>query len=438
MPPDRPLRFCLVTTFYPPYHFGGDGVFVYRLAEALAEQGHVVDVIHSIDAYRVQHKAAPDVAFCHHPGVRRHALESGLPGLAALVAHQFGRPGPYARRLRDLLDNGCYDVIHYHNVSLLGGPGILRLGQAVKLYTAHEYWLVCPTHVLFAFDREACRQPRCLTCTLASRRPPQLWRSTGLLRRCIRHVDCFLMPSRFAMEKHQAAGLDRPMVCLPHFVPGGSLQDPSAAGAKAVSRPYFLCVGRLERLKGVQDLIRLFATYRAADLLVVGAGSLEADLRAQARALPHVRFLGPIHPAELGPLYRRALAVLVPSLCYETFGLAAVEALAHGTPAIVRRIGALPEVIEQSQAGYTFDTLEECRARMELVRTRPAVRAELGRLGVRTARERWSLQVHLARYHELIQGLREDRLGPNKARKRKPSCSAALSMAGEQGGCLGT
>ena len=35
---NRPLRFCLVTTFYPPFHFGGDGVFVYRLAQALAER----------------------------------------------------------------------------------------------------------------------------------------------------------------------------------------------------------------------------------------------------------------------------------------------------------------------------------------------------------------------------------------------------------------
>ena len=32
---ERPLRFCMVTTFYPPYHFGGDAVFVHRLAEAL-------------------------------------------------------------------------------------------------------------------------------------------------------------------------------------------------------------------------------------------------------------------------------------------------------------------------------------------------------------------------------------------------------------------
>ncbi len=84
---DKPLRFCLVTTFYPPYHFGGDGVFVYRLAEALAERGHFVDVIHSVDAYRLRHPAEPEVAFSHHPNVTCHALRSKRPKLFTLASH---------------------------------------------------------------------------------------------------------------------------------------------------------------------------------------------------------------------------------------------------------------------------------------------------------------------------------------------------------------
>jgi hypothetical protein len=45
-----------------------------------------------------------------------------------------------------ILETG-FDVIHYHNISLVGGPTILAYGQGIKLYTMHEYWLVCPTHV---------------------------------------------------------------------------------------------------------------------------------------------------------------------------------------------------------------------------------------------------------------------------------------------------
>ena len=85
-----------------------------------------------------------------------------------------------------------------------------------------------------------------------------------------------------------------------------------------------------------------------------------------------MRFLAKVHPAALAAIYRRAVAVLVPSLCYETFGLTAAEAMSHGTPAIVRRIGALAENIDQSGGGLSFATLAECREAMERLRTQPA------------------------------------------------------------------
>ena len=93
----KPLRFCLVTTFFPPYHFGGDGVFVYRLAEALAERGHKVDVIHSVDAYRLRHPAEPEIKFSHHPNVTRHELRTKRPMLSTLSVHQLGNSGVYSR-----------------------------------------------------------------------------------------------------------------------------------------------------------------------------------------------------------------------------------------------------------------------------------------------------------------------------------------------------
>ena len=399
----RRLRLCLVTTFYPPYHFGGDGVFVHRLATALAEAGHAVDVVHSIDAYRLQRPSAPPVAFADVPGVVRHPVESARPFWASLAAHQLGRPAAYSRQLRALLAGDRYDVIHFHNVSLLGGPDVLKLGRGVKLYTAHEYWLICPTHVLFAFDREACTDRRCLACTLSYHRPPQLWRMTGKLAAALEEVDALLMPSAFALAQHRQQGIERPMHLLPHFVPAPEANDPAAVPPASAQRPYFLYVGRLEKLKGVDDLLDLFADYDAADLLIVGDGSSAEELHRKAATLSHVRFLGPLHPSAMGKLYREAIALVVPSLCYETFGLTAVEALAHGTPVIVRRIGALTEIVDQSGAGFAFSTAAECRQAMERLRTDRALREELGARGVRAVRERWSRQAHLDRYLGIVE-----------------------------------
>src|SRR5262249_52392966 len=135
--------------------------------------------------------------------------------------------------------------------------------------TAHEYWLVCPTHVLFKFNEVACVEKQCLLCTFKYRRPPQLWRYTGLMARCLREIDCLLAPSRFAQERLRADGVKCPMTVFPNFVPMPNEQTGSAPDLND-GRPFFLFVGRLGKLKGLQDVIPLFADYRAVDLLIVG------------------------------------------------------------------------------------------------------------------------------------------------------------------------
>ena len=47
------LRFCMVTTFYPPYNFGGDGIGIERFSQALTRRGHEVTVLQDVDAHNV-------------------------------------------------------------------------------------------------------------------------------------------------------------------------------------------------------------------------------------------------------------------------------------------------------------------------------------------------------------------------------------------------
>ena len=68
------LRFLLVSTFYPPYHLGGDAVHVQYLAEALAAQGHEVHIEHSPAAYRVKRRGTRPVIAGPHDRVHVHPL----------------------------------------------------------------------------------------------------------------------------------------------------------------------------------------------------------------------------------------------------------------------------------------------------------------------------------------------------------------------------
>jgi glycosyltransferase involved in cell wall biosynthesis len=401
----RRLSFCMVTTFYPPHHFGGDATYVYRLSTELARRGHRVTVVCTPDAFTVlggREAPAPP----QHDGIHVERLSSRPASLGPLVTYLTGRPGLRGPALRRIFERERFDVTHFHNVSLVGGPGVLAHGTGVKLYTTHEHWLVCPMHTLWRYNREPCPRPTCLRCTLSYRRPPQLWRYGSLLERNARHVDLFLSPSRFTLEMHRRRGFDRPMRHLPSFV---QEPEPAPAGAAQPERPYFLVVARLERLKGLRSLVETFRSYHAADLLIVGDGAEGPELRRRAETLQHVRFLGRKGFLELGALYRGATAVIAPSEGYETFGMTSIEAFAHGTPAIVYDRGALPEAVRESGAGFVYATEEELLDALERLRQNPELRDELGSRGYSAFRDHWSPEAHLGAYFRVIEEAGEHR-----------------------------
>lgn len=107
--------------------------------------------------------------------------------------------------------------------------------------------------------------------------------------------------------------------------------------------PYVLCVGRLEKYKGVQHVIKSMADLPEYDLLVAGSGPYREQLKSTARqagVAGRVNFLGYVSDDRLPSLYRGA-EVFVTLSSFESFGLTVGEALAAGTPCLVLRRGAL-------------------------------------------------------------------------------------------------
>jgi glycosyltransferase involved in cell wall biosynthesis len=150
----------------PPRLYGGTERVVSYLTEALVAQGHDVTLFATADS------------------LTRARLVAGAPHGLRLDGRSRDHEEPHRALLDKVLrrsDN--FDVIHFHNVSLIGGPGVLSYGAAVKLYTAHEHWLVCPMHTLWRHGREICTGRECLRCAFAYKRPPQLWRAGNLLAR---------------------------------------------------------------------------------------------------------------------------------------------------------------------------------------------------------------------------------------------------------------
>jgi glycosyltransferase involved in cell wall biosynthesis len=406
------LKFGLLTTFYPPFNFGGDGIDVQRTARALVKRGHAVTVVHDVNAYEWlagRHLPPPPP---DEDGVEVVALRSRLGMIAPLLTHQIGYPVVHGRAIAELIERRSFDVIVLNNVSLVGGPGLLSFGQkATKIYIAHEHWLVCPTHVLWRFNREPCDHRACTKCVLTYRRPLQLWRYTGRLERKLPDVDMFVARSEFSREKHREFGFPRPMSVLPYFVPGEfpEGQDPRTT-TRPHDRPYFLFVGRLTRLKGLDSVIAAFSRYADADLLVVGDGEEGPVLRALAEDQPNVKFLGRVANEDLRQYYEHSIAAIVPSIGYETFGIVLVEAFRFQTPVIARRIGPFPEIVEESCGGVLFSNETELLTAMARLQQDAGLRDQLGSNGYRACRERWSEDVVINRFLDLVAEARLQRM----------------------------
>lgn len=394
------LRFCLVTSFYPPFHSGGCGLHVYHLANLLARDGNEVVVVCSGEAHAYKLRSPREGDYPHHPGVTVRRISTPAGRLEPLLTYLSGGPVFSRRRLEGIL-GGEFDVIHYHNISLFGGIRSLGFGSAVKLFTQHTYWLLCPTHYLWKNNSRVCESKECLRCLLAYRRPPQLWRWGGLSGRMLREVDSLIMPCRYMLERHREEGFRGRMDCLPYFVEPVEAEG-GEGGEFAGLRPFFLFVARLERYKGARLAVEAFLKKGgSANLVIVGTGSMEKELRELAGSDPRVRFLNYVAPRRLAWLYRNALALLAPSVWPEMGNLTVLQAFSGGTPVIASRVGLLPELVEPRRAGIMIGTREELTAAMERMEE-PSVRESFVEPARRAYRENYTPEKYIERYYRLI------------------------------------
>ena len=157
----------------------------------------------------------------------------------------------------------------------------------------------------------------------------------------------------------------------------GMAIDAATAKPESMPHPYLLYCGRIDALKGVDQLLAWFALYRAArpdsnvKLVLTGKDSLGL------RKMPNVEFLGFVSEERKLALMAGALAFVQPSR-YESFSIVALEAMAQGTPIVVNgHCAALAEHVVASGCGSAYRDRGEFDAAIDaLVSMSPAAREE--------------------------------------------------------------
>lgn len=293
------------------------------------------------------------------------ASNSAIRGFGGQVASAIGAIYSLSGRrlMRQAIARERPEIVHVHNFFPLLSPSIFDAcadAGVPTVWTLHNFRVACANGVLLRDGRpcEDCvgRFPwaairhRCYRDSL----PGSLsvaamigWHS--LANTWNTKVTRFIALTDFAREIFIRAGLPaEKIVVKPNFI-----QPPTATPLAAEARKGFAFVGRLSPEKGVRVLLD---AWQACDLplTIVGDGPLMPQARQAAAQNPAIRVLGQLSRDGAHGVIGGVKALIMPSICYESFPLAAVEAMALKAPVIASKIGALANLIVPGANGLHF------------------------------------------------------------------------------------
>jgi glycosyltransferase involved in cell wall biosynthesis len=334
---DSPRRILLVHADYRQR--GGEEAMVEAESELLRSHGHVVEELRF------------DNAAWASSGGPTGRLRQGLETVWSSRAR---------RRIRRTVDAFRPDLVHVHNTFPSASPSIYSaLPKNVPVVqTLHNYRLVCPAGTLFRAGRP------CLDCLGRAVPWPGVKHAcyrgsasqsgvvatmlaTHRLLRTWSRIDAFVALNPRMRELMITGGLPGDRIrTVPNFLE----PDP---GAGTGPRSGFLYLGRLTEEKGLRVLIEA-ARATPGLVRVAGDGPL-ASVAAEAAAEGAIEYLGHRQRATLIEDIQSAVAVVVPSVWYEPFGMVVLDAFAAGTPVIASRIGAIPDIATEGETGLLID-----------------------------------------------------------------------------------
>ena len=279
-----------------------------------------------------------EIELVHGWGWSSALPEAAMPGYSRLTPLLRQIPGAY--QARRWLEQKRFDQARAHGIDLYHEPSLWPLAfDGPTVITLHDL-----THLHYPET-----QP-----------PARLQEIERRLATGVRQAQVILTDSQAIADEAQSCfGLPAerfvvaPLGVAERFHPRDAHTiDPVLKAHAVTAREYFLCVGTLEPRKNLRLALRAHALLPEAvrqrfPLLIVGMAGWQreqfsAELR-QALASGHVCLLGYLPDEHLAQLLAGARALIFPSL-YEGFGLPVLEAMASGTPVVLTRASAMPEV----------------------------------------------------------------------------------------------
>jgi len=257
------------------------------------------------------------------------------------------------------------DIAHVH--LFMGGLTVsilkaLKENNIPVVHTVHDYRLICPAYLFLNGKNQLCdkcKKNKYYNCIKNKCSENKLSQSTILAldsyNRLLfykpqNYIDRYIFVSDFAKKKHIEFEYDTKskMSRVYNFMPNIDEIKPQKAKGD-----YMLYLGRLSREKGVSTLIEAQKKMNFK-LKVAGTGPLLENY--QTNEDENVQFLGFQSGENLINLIQRASFIIVPSEWYENNPMSIIESYAYGKPVIGANIGGIPEIVQNNQTGFLFES----------------------------------------------------------------------------------
>ncbi len=325
------MRILNVCEYYQ--HLGGSEQYALSTADELERLGHELGFLYGTGGRET----------IKHPG-RQERLLPAVRGVRPLAVDE-------EAALDGFLSDWPPDVVFLHNVS---NPHLIRRVSVSFpcVRFVHDHRLFCPVGSRLRWPGVRCKRRAGLSCILypclSRHKPLALWVWNESLA-AHRHVR-LVVASHYMRDSLAAHGFASESISvLPLFA---DLADPVAREPG----DFILFVGRIERVKGLQVLVRALAQLpRDARLVVAGDGSHLGEVRRLSDRLglgPRIGFLGQVGRDRLQLLYEQCIFVAVPALWDEPFGLVGLEAMRCAKPVLASNVGGIPDWLTDGVNGY--------------------------------------------------------------------------------------
>jgi glycosyltransferase involved in cell wall biosynthesis len=270
------------------------------------------------------------------------------------------------KKLKEIVSRERPDVVHFHNTFPLLSPSVYYACNKLNIpvvQTLHNYRLLCPSG-MFLKDNQICQaclngsimnsfrygcyrdskiQTAPITAMIGSHRFFNTWN---------KKVDRFISLTEFGKQQFIKGGiLERKIAVKPNFVEDINILNKE-------KQNYYLFVGRISKEKGLETLLeswRKISGNIGYELKIIGDGPLKNELEQKYETNNRIKFLGELPREEVFNYISTAKYVVVPSICYESFGMVAIEAFSACTPVIASKIGALESIVTNNINGFHFE-----------------------------------------------------------------------------------